>query len=166
MNERGKGLAIFTLLIGICAIGLGIYAIFFQPQQPSVISNIWSAEQESTYYPGGTYSDMTNMNVIITVNAGETVYVTFDAQFNLGVGGTWLIGGVRVMRDGIAISESLRQFTIEITSGSAIWYSITTQFIINDLEAGIYELNVQAMGYSGSSSPNIVSGVFLVYTYR
>ena len=166
MSERGKVLAVFTLLIGICGIGLGIYAIFFQPQQPSVISNIWTVEQGSTYYPGGTYSDMPNMNVIITVNAGETIYVTFNAQYNLGVAGTWLKGGARVMRDGIAISESLRQFSIEVSVGSVIWYSLSTQFLITGLEAGTYELNVQVMAYSGSGTPNIGSGVLLTYTYR
>ncbi len=106
MSERGKGLTILTFLIGICGIGLGIYAIFFQPQQPSVVSNIWAVEQDGSYSPLGTYSDMPNMNVLITVNTGETVYGTFSALFTLSVADTWFNGGVWVLKDSVGMINS------------------------------------------------------------
>ena len=173
MSKRGNGLTILALLIGMGGMGLGVYAVFFMPtimgqaSGDSEISEIWTVEQSGSFTPPGTFGDMTNMNVNITVNTGETVYGIFSAQFNLGATGTYFIGGARIMRDGVAIPGSQKQFTIERTGGTgSTWYSLTTQFTIDGLAAGTYELQVQVYAYSGAGSINIDSGLLLVYTYR
>ena len=122
-----------------------------------------TVEQVGTFYTGGSYSDMTDMDVTITVNAGETVYVMFNAQISNGpTGGTgWLTGGVKVMRDTVEIPGSERYFFIESSFGWSVGNSITTQFIIEGLAAGDYELKVQATAQAESLTDRIEDGLLL-----
>jgi len=172
---KGSGLAIIALIIGIGGIGFGIYSVFFLPntiiQQASgssEITQIWTVEQAGAFYTGSSYSDMTDMDVTITVNAGETVYVMFNAQISNGpTGGSgWLTGGVRIMRDNVLIPGSERFFIIDSSVGTSVAMSITTHFIIEGLAAGIYELKVQATAVAEVGSDRVEDGLLIVYTYR
>ncbi|MHA2130209.1 MAG: hypothetical protein ACW99L_09575, partial [Promethearchaeota archaeon] len=105
---KGSGLAILAIIIGIGGLGFGVYAVIILPDTiieeasgSSEITQIWTVEQATVYYTASSFTDMTNMDVTITVNAGETVYVMFNAQISNGpVGGNgWITGGVRIMRD-------------------------------------------------------------------
>ncbi len=173
---KGSVLAFIALLIGIGGVGIGGYAIIFMPttiiQQASgssEITQIWTVEQIGAFYPGGSFGDMTDMDVYITVNAGETVYVMFNAQISNGPsdGNGMLTGGVRIMRDNVLISGSERYFIIEISYGVfSIGNSITTSFIIEGLTAGTYELKVQATAQAENGLARIEDGLLIVYTYR
>ncbi|KKL48199.1 hypothetical protein LCGC14_2327890, partial [marine sediment metagenome] len=73
---KGSTLAFIALVIGIGGVGIGGYAIIFMPttiiQQASgnsEITQIWTVEQVGNFYTGSSYSDMTDMDVNITVNA-------------------------------------------------------------------------------------------------
>lgn len=84
---KGNGLAIVAIIIAIGGCGFGVYAVVILPdtiiQQASgssEITQIWTVEQAGIFYTGSSYGDMTDMDVTITVNAGETVYVMFNAQ--------------------------------------------------------------------------------------
>ncbi|KKK79370.1 hypothetical protein LCGC14_2834200, partial [marine sediment metagenome] len=124
-------------------------------------------EQVGNFYTGSSYSDMTDMDVNITVNAGETVYVMFNAQISNGVGGSgWLTGGVRIMMDTALIAKSERYFILDSTTGISVGNSITTHFIIEGLTAGTYELKVQATALAENGSDRIEDGLLIVYTYR
>lgn len=174
---KGSGLAIIALIIGIGGVGFGVYSVFFLPntiiQQASgssEITQIWTVEQAGAFYTGSSYSDMTDMDVTITVNAGETVYVMFNAQFSNGLAGGngWLTGGVRIMRDNVEIPGSERFFVIDSSNfpGNAVAMSITTHFIIEGLAAGTYELKVQATAVAEVGSDRVEDGLLIVYTYR
>ena len=172
---KGNGLAILALLIGLGGLGFGIYSVIILPdviiQEASGESNInqiWTVEQVGTFYPGTSYSDMTDMDVTITVNAGETIYVMFNAQISNGPSGGngWLTGGVRIMRDTVEIPGSERFFIIESSVGFSVGKSITTHFIIEGLAAGIYELKVQATAYAETGTERVEDGLLIVYTYR
>lgn len=111
---------------------------------------------------------MTDMDVTITVHAGETVYVMFNAQFSNGPtgGNGWLTGGVRIMRDNVLIPGSERFFIIDSSVGISVAMSITTHFIIEGLAAGTYELKVQATAVAEVGSDRVEDGLLIVYTYR
>ncbi|MFX1568199.1 MAG: hypothetical protein ACFFCV_07515 [Promethearchaeota archaeon] len=172
---KGTGLAIVALIIAIGGCGFGVYAVIIQPasiiQQASgesEITQIWTVEQVGTFYPGTSYSDMTDMDVTITVNTGETVYVMFNAQISNGPteGNGWLTGGVRIMRNNVEIPGSERFFFIETSFGLSVGTSITTHFIIEGLTAGTYELKVQATAAAEIGSDRVEDGLLMVYTYK
>jgi len=171
---KGNALAIVALIIAIGGVGFGVYSVFILPntiiQQASgssEITQIWTVEQAGAFYTGSSYVDMTDMDVTITVNAGETVYVMFNAQFSNGpAGGSgWLTGGVRIMRDNVEIPGSERFFIIDSSVGISVAMSITTHFIIEGLAAGTYELKVQATAVAEVGSDRVEDGLLIVYTY-
>lgn len=106
---------------------------------------------------------MPNMDVNITVNAGETVYVMFNALIST-TATTWLVGGVRITLDTVEITGSRREFNIETSNGLAA-NSITTHFIIEGL-TGTYELEVEALAAAGGGTDSVTNGLLIVYTYR
>jgi len=188
---KGSGLAIIALIIGIGGLGIGFYSVIILPdvivQQASgntqtliddhthvnehthisEITEIWTVKQVGTFYTGSSYSDMTDMDVTITVKAGETVYVMFNAQVSNGPtgGNGWLTGGVRIMRDTIEVPGSERSFIIDSPVGISVGNSITTHFIIAGLAAGTYELKVQATAQAEVGSDRVTDGLLIVYTY-
>ena len=163
-----------AIIFALGGCGFGVYAVVILPdtiiQQASgssEITQIWTVEQVGNFYPGTSYSDMTDMDVTITVNAGETVYVMFNAQISNGaIGGNgWLTGGVRIMMDTVEIPESRRFFIIDSSIGISVGNSITTHFIIEGLAAGTYELKVQATAQAENGSDRVEDGLLIVYTY-
>jgi len=172
---KGNGLAIFALIIAFGGVGFGVYAVVILPDPnvqdasgSSEITQIWTVEQAGTFYTGSSYGDMTDMDVTITVNTGETVYVMFNALISNGPtgGNGWLTGGVRIMRDTVEIPGSERAFIIDSPVGISVSNSITTHFIIEGLAAGTYELKVQATAQAEVGSDRVTDGLLIVYTYR
>ncbi|MHA1109875.1 MAG: hypothetical protein ACTSRE_02145 [Promethearchaeota archaeon] len=170
MAKNNSGLIVLVLILALGGSGLGIYSVFIQPSnsETSPISQIWTVKQDSVFYPGSSYSDMTDMDVDITVEAGETVYVIFNAQFSNGpTGGSgWLTGAVRITRDNVVIQESERSFIFDSTVGISVGNSLTTQFIIEGLAAGTYEFEVQATALAEVGTERVEDGLLYIYTYR
>jgi len=165
---KSSGLAIFALLIGFGGLGLGAYAVFILPDtiiaqitNNSEIVQIWTAEQPAVYYTLGSYYDIPDIDLTITVNAGETVVILFNGNFYGSVG--VLMGGIRFMRDNVLIPNSIREFNIETTGGVQMAYSITAQILIENLAAGTYEIEVQAYGVGVND--RIGSGLLIIYTF-
>ena len=93
---KGSGLALLALLIGFGGLGLGVYSVFILPDtiiaqtltqvpapptpptNPSEIIQIWTKEQPAIYYTGGSYNEVPDMDITITVNTGETVVIVFN----------------------------------------------------------------------------------------
>ena len=168
MGNR-NGLAIFALLIGLGGLGLGLYSVFILPNtiiaqttNNSEIMQIWTAEQPAVYYTSGSYGDIPDTDIIITVNTGENVVILFNGEFTASVG--ILLGGVRLMRDNVEIPNSRREFNIETTGGILMGYSITTYVLIDNLAAGQYEIEVQAFGVG--TNDRIDDGLLVIYTYN
>lgn len=163
-------LEVFTLLIALGALGLGAYSVFILPntieQQAttlSEISQVWTVQQDSSYFTPPGYTKIPDMNVTITVIAGENVYFLFNAYYSASIG--VLQGGVRIMMDNVEIPESQRVFNIESSNGASIHFSLTSQVIVEGLSAGQYEIEVQVFGWSSGDNERILSASLLVYTY-
>ena len=172
---KGNVLAFIALIIGIGGLGIGFYSVIILPdvivQQASGESNVnqmWTVEQAAAFYAGSSYGDMTDMDVTITVNAGEIVYVMFNAQIsNDLIGGNgWLTAGVRIMRDTVLIPGSTRFFIFDSSIGVSVGSSITTHFIIEGLAAGTYELKVQATAQVENGVVRVEDGLLIVYTFK
>lgn len=174
MSNRGNGLTIFALLIGIGGLGIGVYSLFFltpmniqQASGNNEVTQIWTVEQDGSFVPVATFGDITGMTLTISVNPGETVYVLFNAEIsNDDVGSGWLKGGIQITRDGVLIAKSNREFMIEAPIGSSIENSITTHFILQNLAAGTYEFQVQAKAQSQGGPVVVEKGLLMIYTYR
>jgi hypothetical protein len=166
---KGSGLAIFALLIGFGGLGLGLYSVFILPDtiiaqttNNSEIIQIWTKEQPAVYYTTGSYVEVPDMDLTITVNSGETVVILFNGQF-YGTPGI-LLGGIRFMRDNVEIPNSRRDFNIETTGGILMGNSITAHILIDSLAAGTYEIELQAYGNGGSD--RLDDGVLIIYTFN
>ncbi len=69
MGSRNNGLAILALLVGIGGLSLGVYSVFFTPE-PAVVQ-IWTVEKPAIYYTSGSYADIPDMDLTISVNTGD-----------------------------------------------------------------------------------------------
>ena len=177
---KGSGLALFALLIGFGGLGLGVYSVFILPDtiiaqtltqvpapptpptNPSEIIQIWTKEQPAIYYTGGSYNEVPDMDITITVNTGETVVIVFNGQFYGSPG--LLYGGVRFMRDNVEIPNSRRDFSIETTGVVITGNSITAHILIDNLVAGTYEIELQAYG-GGDGSDRLDDALLIIYTF-
>ena len=166
---KSSGLAIFALLIAFGGLGLGLYSVFILPDtiiaqttNNSEIIQIWTKEQPAIYYTGGSYNDVPDMDLTITVNTGETVVIIFNGQFTGDM--AFLIGGVRFMRDNVEIPNSRREFNIDASVGSLMGYSLSANVLIDNLAAGTYEIEVQAWS-AGVNLDYLHDGVLIIYTF-
>jgi hypothetical protein len=164
-KTKSNGLVFFVLILSLGGCGLGVYSVFFQP---SAVRQVWTVEQDGVFYPGTSYSDMTDMDVYITVKTGETVYVMFNAQISNGPAGGagWLSGSLRIMNEGVVIPQSERYFIFDSVAGIATGSPITTQFIIEGLDAGTYELKVQISAIAEVGSDRVEDGLLYIHTYK
>ncbi|MGQ4875465.1 MAG: hypothetical protein ACP6IY_15470 [Promethearchaeia archaeon] len=177
--RNGKGLAFFALIIGLGGIAIGAYAAFFVPtntleqaseqtskqiEEENVITNIWTVVQETTYYPGSSYTEVPDMDKTITVEKGETVLIRFSGQFST-TASTWLTGGVRIMLDNVEIDGSRREFNVETSTGLTA-YAIETSVIIENLSEGEYEIELQATAQAGAGTDSLQDGILIIYTYK
>ena len=174
---KSSGLAILALLIGFGGLGLGLYSVFIlpdtiiaqtltqvptPPSNPSEIIQIWTKEQPAVYYTTGSYVEVPDMDLTITVNTGETVVIIFNGQFTGDM--AFLIGGVRFMRDNVEIPNSRREFNIDASVGSLMGYSLNAYVLIDNLAAGTYEIEVQAWS-AGVNLDYLHDGVLIIYTF-
>ena len=165
---KGSGLAVFALLIGLGGLGLGLYSVFILPNtivaqttNNTEIKQIWTKEQPAVYYTTSSYVEVPDMDLTITVNAGETVVVIFNGNFYGSVG--VLMGGIRFMRDNVLIPNSMRDFNIETTGGILMANSIMAHILIDGLVAGTYEIELQA--YGNGVNDRLNDGVLIIYTF-
>ncbi len=161
MGKR-NGLAILALLVSFGALGLGVYSTFFLNTSTNEIMQIWTKEQPYIYYTTVSYADVPDMDVTITVRAGETVLILFNGEFwgNVGI----LIGGVRFRIDNVEVPNSRREFNIETSGGALMGYSMSAFVLIDNLAAGTYEIELQA--FCAGSSARLEDGLLLIYTYK
>jgi len=165
---KGNGLAIVAIIIAISGCGIGVYSVVILPgtiieqtTNNSEIKQIWTAEQPAIYYTTGSYNDIPDMDLTISVNTGEKVLILFNGEFTASVG--VLIGGVRFMIDNVEILNSRREFNIETSGGVLMGYSMTANVLIDNLLTGVYEIEVQAFG--AGTNDRIDEGLLVIYTF-
>ena len=166
MSKRSFG----VILLGILAVaGFGLSGYMFIKNEilfPSntVIRNVWYAEKfDSHYSPDDSYNDIPAMNILATVNTGESVYLLFNAH-----AGTYGSGGpssiqIQIKMNGILLNHPYMY--VGVTGGTTDTYiSICLQYSNRTLPAGIYNISICARKTT-STTNWIKDRTLLIYTY-
>ena len=154
-------LAIIGIIIGAAGLGTGIYSIVVaQTTDNTVIKGIWMEEATS----GGSTSTsdfelIADLSIIITVNAGETVYVIFKCDI-LAYAGTYT--GFRIYQDGVNPSPNILS-VVDNDDGSSytIRLPVVVQGQIEGLSAGTYNISAVAWTSTGSSVNLYYSSLYI-----
>ena len=150
MGGSGKGLAFLAILIGIGSIAFNFYTVTIVIPGESTGNNIGQIYYDSVvtpWGPGTSYGDIPNLSLIMTVNEGDNLYISFDGQFQLYTGTNG--GEIRLMINDVYQQGSNRLF---FGDDNAVdhWDSLSLQYVVYDLTAGIYEIQIQALCAGGS----------------
>ena len=92
---NSKGIAVIALLIGASGLGLGAFSFLYFNNLNSItnttitdgtkVQNTWYSEYLTPQTPSllPTFATLTNMHLLISVNLGESVYISFNAKCTL-----------------------------------------------------------------------------------
>ena len=167
MSERSTG----VILLGILAIaGLGLSGYMFLKNEiifPSntVIKHIWYVEDfDSKYDPDEvSFNDITSMNILATVNTGESLYLLFNAHAGAYGSGAPSSIRIKIKMNGILLDQP--EIYVGVTGGNTDTYSsICLQYSNRTIPAGIYNISICARRTTGSSNW-MEDRTLLVYTY-
>lgn len=154
MGGSGKGLAFLAILIGIGSIAFNFYTITIVIPGESTgntgvnnIKQIWYDSKVTPWGPSTSYTDIQDLSLIITVNEGDNLYISFDGQFQLYSGTNG--GEIRLMINDVAQQGSNRIFFGD-DNVLDHWDSLSLQYVVYDLTARIYEIQIQALCAGGS----------------
>jgi len=173
---NSKGIAILALLLGASGLGLGIF-IFFNfgsltnlttttTTEGPTVQNIWYAEslipQTPTEHP--TYTTLTNMHLLITVNTGESVYISFNAKCTIDNSGSYEYIESFIYQDGVMIPAPYA-YVGEINSEAQDYLRmVSLQYSISGLAAGAYNFSIRAT--TGDNTWNRIDDtVLFIQTY-
>ena len=164
-NNGGNVLAFFAMIIAIGSLALSGYMFMTPPPEAEdqTITGIWHDSRESGFAPGGSYNDVPDLELTITVNAGEKVFIQFNGEFIIAPLATTSGGSVRLRIDDTTISGTEMGFLTD-SSYSTHWGDVTLLYVATGLSAGTHTINIQAavMGASGT----INSMNLLAYTFK
>jgi len=166
MSKRSSS----VIILGILAVaGLGLSGFMFLkneiffPDFPedTAIKKIWYAENlDSTYYVPTVITEIPNLNITATVNAGESLFVSFNTDAAVYLNGLELLK-IQLKINGLIYTNPF----VELGgSFSANLYSpMSLQCSIETGAAGIY--NVSICAYSSDTGNWLKEMTLLVYTY-
>ena len=150
MGGGGKGLAVLAILIGISSIAFNYYTITIVIPSESTgntgvnnIDQIFYDSSPTPWGPGSSYGDIPDLSLIITVNEGDNLYISFNGQF-IAYSVTGITGGsIRLRINDVTQTGSVRSFYGNV--GTTDHYdSLSLQYVVYDLSAGTYEIQIQA----------------------
>ena len=168
MSDRNTG----VILLGILAIaGLGLSGymflkneIIFPSSTSTVIRNMWYAEKfDSHYDPDVTYKDIPYMNILATVNTGESLYMLFNAHAGIYGSGAPSIIEIQIKMNGIQFDHPYTY--VGVVGGTTDTYTtICLQYSNRTIPAGIYNISICARR-TASTTNWIKDRTLLIYTY-
>jgi len=163
-----KGLVIVTLFIGLIAVGLSGYIIVKDALIPtySKIEDIYYTERSVPWYPTGTYTDITSIDV--TVRQGQNLHILFDSEVILRNSATPETLSIILSYDGIQILSSERTVA-DIPEITNTRLSLTTMENLLNLDADTYTISVESYGTGTLGSPGgnrIESYSFAIMVYN
>ena len=152
-NRSGRGIAILALLLGASGLGFGGFSFMYfnnlittSTTEGNVVQNIWYAEylthQTPSEFP--TYTTLTNMHLLITVNPGESVYISFNAKYTIDNSGVYEFIESYIFQDGTSIPAPYA-YVGEVNTGTADnLRMVSLQYSITGLAAGTYNFSIRA----------------------
>ncbi len=166
MSERSTG----VILLGILAVaGLGLSGYMFFKNEiifPSntAIRNVWYVEKYSSHYdPADSCEDIPSMNILATVNSGESLYMLFNAHAGMYGSGAPSSITIKIKMNGFILDRPY--IYVGVVGGNTDTYTtICLQYANSTLPAGVYNISICA--YRTAVSSNwIEDRTLLVYTY-
>ena len=98
MGKSGTILGIFTLLIAIGALGVGIYQIVLPPEGTTIYC---TTREEKFYIITSTYEVVPNLNITYTTKAGDSVLLEFSCQLSVELYGSSTKVSIKFEIDGM-----------------------------------------------------------------
>ena len=178
-RSSGKGAAIFAMILAIGGLGFGAYSFWHfnnvisglpTPTTPTsedtIVKGAWYAEyllhQVPSVHP--TYTQLKKMNINVTVNSGESVYISFNAKYTIDNSGVYEFIESFIYQDGVMI-PSPYAYVGEVNSGSQdSLRMVSLQYSISGLAAGNYNFSIRATSSSNTAN-RIDDTILYIQTY-
>ncbi|MFW9942523.1 MAG: hypothetical protein ACFFFT_15900 [Candidatus Thorarchaeota archaeon] len=167
---NGKGLTIFTLLISLIAVSLGVYTFVDEvliptSQTSSKIENVYYSERPVSWYPTSLYTEVISIDVV--VKQGQNLYMFFESEVILRNSGSYEEIHIRLTYNGIQITSSDRT-AADVPAVATTRQTLTTQDNLLNLTADTYTISVESygegtLGYPGGNRIEKCSLVIMVY---
>ena len=175
MAKSGKGLAIIAFLLALGGLGFGSYSfIYFNSLIPTsttsggnIVQEIWYAEYLTPQTPSEhpTYTTLTNMQLVITVNSGESVYISYNAKYTIDNSGVYEYIESFIYQNGTMIPAPYA-YVGEVNSGSQdSLRMVSLQYSISGLAAGDYEFSIRATTGDNTGDNRIDDTILFIQTY-
>jgi len=167
--SSSRGWSILALLIGVGGLGLSGYTLLFALPQKSGIQNIWYDSYISPAFGVvGNNVSIPNLNVIATVNPGESLHVIFNADVFLD-----LDGGPEYLRVFVSLNDILIGAPSATVGG---WPDPSAPFILYDhislhysnltISPGLYNVSMMAESFDASTPNSLTDMTLLVFTSK
>lgn len=162
MASGGKGLAVLALLVGIGSLGFSfyMYAIVIPSQTgDNTIQKIYYDSSVDPFVLSSSFTDIP-LELLISVDEGDNIYISFVGEFTVDSG---TCGGVIRLRIDDATQLGSRQRFYSDSPGSLVRDSISLQYVVYNMTAGIHKIGIQAN--VGACSGSIESMNLFAYTF-
>jgi len=174
-TRTGRGIAILAFILAASGLGFGGFSfIYFNNLIPTsttgegnIVQEIWYAEylthQTPSQHP--TYTTLTNMQLVITVNTGESVYISFNAKYTIDNSGVYEFIESYIFQNGTAIPAPYA-YVGEVNSEAVdSLRMVSLQYSISGLAAGDYEFSIRATTGDNTGDNRIDDTILFIQTY-
>lgn len=174
-TRTGRGIAILAFILAASGLGFGGFSfIYFNNLIPTsttgegnIVQEIWYAEylthQTPSQHP--TYTTLTNMQIIITVNTGESVYISFNAKYTIDNSGVYEWIQSFIYQNGTEIPAPYA-YVGEVNSEAVdSLRMVSLQYSISGLAAGDYEFSIRAATGDNTGDNRIDDTILFIQTY-
>ncbi len=174
-TRTGRGIAILALILAASGLGFGGFSfIYFNNLIPTsttgegnIVQEIWYAEylthQTPSQHP--TYTTLTNMQIVITVNTGESVYISFNAKCTIDNSGSYEYIQCIIFQNGTEIPAPYA-YVGEVNSEAVdSLRMVSLQYSISGLAAGDYEFSIRAATGNNTGGNRIDDTTLFIQTY-
>lgn len=161
---KGKGLAIFALIIGISGLGLGVISLTFPQGQNSGIQKTWFIYDSGVHFTNPTYTDIpiNAITINFTVKSGESVYGLFNTHATLVDFGLATII-FKFVLDGYVISSPVSPETMFSSDNQEVSGSVTLQMATDTILPGFHTATISIQGNFLNNA--IDESTLLIQTY-
>ena len=161
---KGKALAIFTLILGISGLGLGIYSLVFSMGKNSGIQKTWFVYDSGVHYTDPTYTDIPidAITINFTLKLDESVYCLFSSHATLVDTGLATII-FKFVLDGYVISSPVSPETTFSSNHQESSGSVTLQMATDTILPGFHTATISIQGNFLNNA--IDESTLLIQTY-
>lgn len=174
-TRTGRGIAILAFILAASGLGFGGFSfIYFNNLIPTsttgegnIVQEIWYAEYLTPQTPSQhpTYTTLTNMQIVITVNTSESVYISYNAKYTIDNSGVYEWIESYIFQNGTAIPAPYA-YVGEVNSEAVdSLRMVSLQYSISGLAAGDYNFSIRATTGDNTGDNRIDDTILFIQTY-